>query len=260
MDFANKTVIVTGAGSGIGRALFLGFAADGANVVGFGRNETTLARTCELTPSTNTSIVVGDVTSEDDVDRLFGAAVDRYGQVDVLINNAAVYPKKEFLVQTHSEWKEVIDINVVGVALCCRRALHEMLSAGFGRIVNLGSFAWRSPRPDSSAYAVSKSALSTLTRALAAGIDRDRDILINELVPGPVKTSMSSRGKEPEEVYQHVKYVAGLPTGGPTGRTFARSRLHTQEHGTKARVKRLLWKVSGGAIGSRSGDSEWPQY
>ena len=247
MNLSSKTVVITGAGSGIGRALALGFAEDGANVVGFGRTRANLKETVQLCRSGHLSYVVGDVASEEDVARLFEEAIARHGQVDILINNAAIYPKVSFLDLPHREWARVIETNVVGVALCCRRALPEMLRRGFGRIINVGSFAGKHPIPDSSAYSTSKAALRSLTKALASEIDREKfpNVLVNEFVPIPVKTSMSSNGADPMAVYPHAKFVVGLPADGPTGRIFKGSVLHIEDYGLRARLRRALIKLTG---------------
>jgi hypothetical protein len=86
-----------------------------------------------------------------------------------------------------------------------------------------------------------------LTRAIAAEIDHERypDVLVNELVPGMVRTRMSEVGEEPAAVYQHVRFVAGLPSGGPHGKTFDRSAIEIEDYRLRTRVKRLLAKWTG---------------
>lgn len=195
-------------------------------------------------------IVQGDVSKQEDVARLFAEATTRFGKVDILINNAAVYPKVEFLATSHEEWSRVIEVNVIGMALCCRMALPGMLERGFGRIINLGSFAWRKPIPKSSAYSVSKGAAGPLTRSLVAEIDRGKypDVLINEFMPGIVRTRMSDAGIDPAEVYPHARFVVSLPRGGPTGQTFVQSTQYVESSGPRARLKRLLAKASWGLV------------
>lgn len=250
MDFSNKTVIVTGAGAGVGRAIAIGFCSDGANVVGFARSRSDLEETARHCPVEKMLVVAGDVSKAEDVKRLFSEATDRFGKIDILVNNAAVYPKVEFLASTHEEWSRVIEINVIGMALCCRLALPGMLERGFGRILNLGSFAGRNPIPKSSGYSVSKAAVGPLTKSLATEIDRSKypDVLINEFMPGIVKTRMSDAGEDPAAIYPHARYVASLPCGGPTGQTFVQSTQYVENPGRRARLKRLLAKASFGLV------------
>jgi NAD(P)-dependent dehydrogenase (short-subunit alcohol dehydrogenase family) len=120
-----------------------------------------------------------------------------------------------------------------------------MLERGHGRIINMGSFAWRQPIPKSSAYSASKGAVRALTKALAVEIDRSRypDVLINELLPGIYRTRMSETGEDPSEAYPHARFVASLPPHGPNGESFVGSRLHVEETGIRARLRR--WVSSG---------------
>lgn len=241
MNLSGKIVVVTGAGSGLGRGIALGFCSEGANVMGIGRTREDLEETARLCGTGSMHFVVGDVAHAEDVKRLFSETARRHGKVDVLVNNAALYPKVPFLESSHEEWSRVIHTNIIGMALCCREGLPGMLERGFGRIINLGSFAWKKPIPNSSAYSASKGAVHAFTKALAAEIDGNRypDVLVNELIPGMVKTRMSEIGEEPIEVYPHVRFVASLPRNGPTGKTFMQSTLHIEDYGLRSRLKRF---------------------
>jgi len=252
MVFSGSTAVVTGAGSGIGRAIAAGFCSDGASVMGISRTREDLEETARLCEAGRMRFVVGDVAQPHDVERLFSEAIRLYGKVDILVNNAALYPKVAFLETSHEEWSRVIQTNIIGMALCCRAALPGMLERGFGRIVNIGSLAWMGPIPNSSAYSASKGAVRPFTRALAAEIDRSRypDVLINELLPGIVRTRMSENGEDPAEIYRHARFVASLPRNGPTGKTFLQSALYVEDHGLRARLKRFIGRVSGGLVQS----------
>lgn len=235
---------MTGAGSGIGRAIAVGFCADGANVIGIGRTQADLAETARLCAEGKMQIVAGDVARPDDVERLFSEAVRLHGKVDILVNNAALYPKVAFLDSSHEEWSRVVQTNVLGMALCCRAALPGMLERGFGRVINLGSFAWRGPIANSSAYSTSKGAVGPFTKALATEIDPSRypDVLVNELIPGIFRTRMSESGEDPVAVYAHARFIAALPRGGPHGKTFVRSTLYVEDrnNGLRARLRRIV--------------------
>lgn len=241
MSFSGKTVLVTGAGAGIGKAFALGFAADGANVVAFGRTLATLREVASRQPD-RIHVVVGDVGNVADVKRLADDARDRFGKVDIVVNNAALYPKKAFLDESAEEWARTIQANVIGMASCCRVFLPGMLERGYGRIINLGSFAWMGPIPCSTGYSASKGAVRPFTRALASEIDRARypNVLINELIPGIVKTAMSDSGEEPTAIYQHAKFIASLPANGPHGETFVQSQLFQEPQGLRSRLKAFL--------------------
>ncbi len=247
MIFTGKVVVVTGAGTGVGRGLAVGFARDGAQVVGISRTAADLARTAELCTPGSFHAVVGSVASEADVERLFAETIARHGRVDVLVNNAALYPKRLFLESSHREWAEVIETNVLGMALCCRKALPGMLERGHGRILNIGSFAWRGPIPGASAYSTSKAAVPVLTKSIAAEIDRARypDVLVNELLPGVFRTRMSEQGEDPMDAYPHARVVASLPSGGPTGATFVRSEIFVEYAGIRAKLRRIAAKLIG---------------
>lgn len=246
MIFAGKCVVITGAGSGIGREFSLGFTRDGANVVGLGRTREDLERTAASCDG-RMSFVVGDVARAADVERLFDEAARRHGKVDVLVNNAALYPKKLFLDMSAEEWAHALETNVIGLARCCRAALPGMLERGHGRIINMGSFAWRGPIPASSAYCASKAAVTVFTKALASEVDRERhpDVLVNELLAGQFRTRMSDVGEDPREAYAHAKTVASLPAGGPHGQIFLHSQIFVEEAGMRARLRRIVRKLSG---------------
>jgi len=251
MVFSGKTVVVTGAGSGIGRAIAAGFCSDSANVMGIGRTGADLEETARVCGG-RMQFVVGDVSRPRDVERMFSDAIRLFGKVDILVNNAALYPKLAFLDSPIEDWVRTVETNVIGMALCCRAALPGMLERGFGRIVNLGSLAWKNPIPNSSAYSASKGAVRAFTMALAAEIDRSRypDVLINEFLPGIVKTRMSESGMDPAEVYPHARFVANLSRGGPTGVTFLQSALYFENTGLRARLRRFI----GGVLGRSARD------
>lgn len=247
MLFEGKVVVVTGAGSGIGRGFAVGFARDGAHVVGISRTASDLARTAELCGPGRMHSVTGDVSVAADVDRLFAETLARHGRVDVLVNNAALYPKTRFLDTPFPEWAHVIQTNVLGMAYCCYKALPGMLERGHGRILNIGTFAWRGPIAGASAYSVSKAAVPPLTKALAAEIDRERypDVLVNELLPGVFRTRMTDHGEDPMDAYRHARVLASLPAGGPTGMTFLRSEIFVEYVGIRAKLRRIAAKLVG---------------
>ena len=249
MQFENKTVLITGAGFGVGRGLAAGFAKDGAQVVGFGRTQTDLDETARDYCEGRMHVVCGDVSSAEDVDRAVGEAESNFGGIDILINNAAVYPKVLFLESDIEDWAKAIEINVVGMARLCHRVLPGMLERGSGRVLNLGSYAWKGPIPTASAYSTSKGAVNILTKSIAKEIDPARypDVLVNEFLPGIVHTRMTLEGgDDPMDVYTHAKVVASLPAGGPHGQVFLKSQLEQEDGGGGGLgLKRLAKRVLG---------------
>jgi NAD(P)-dependent dehydrogenase (short-subunit alcohol dehydrogenase family) len=246
--FTDKVVVVTGAGSGIGRGLVAGFCRDGAHVVGIGRTEDDLRATADTHGHGRMQFVVGDVSRSEDVEQLFATTEDLHGRVDVLINNAAVYPKVTFLDSDINEWCRAIDINVGGMARCCHRALPGMLQRGHGRVINVGSYAWRGPIPMASAYSASKGAVHALTLAIAAEVDRYRqpDVLVNEWMPGVFRTRMTPDSEtDPMMAYEGARTIASLGIGGAHGREFLGSQLMLEALGFKARVKQKLKALLG---------------
>ena len=145
------------------------------------------------TPGSNAfSVHVADVSRIGEVDNAIAEIVELHGRIDFLFNNAAVYPKKNFLEESAQEWLDAICTNLGGVSNCTKAVLPVMVSNGFGRIYNLGSFADLAPIANSAAYSCSKGGIRALTKAIAADIAHlDADIEIHEWIPGHMKTAMS---------------------------------------------------------------------
>jgi chlorinating enzyme len=212
--------MITGAGGGIGRALAAGFLEDGAFVVALNRSRAKMPLR-DRRPLT----ILGDVSSNADIARAVEAAIKRFGRIDVLVNNAGVNHRGEFVSQPISEWIEQVQVNLVGAAICTHIVLRQMKTQGYGRVVNLVSREAENPRGFASGYAASKAGLVTLTKSLSREIDPpDDDILVNAVIPGLTKTGMCPEGQEPEVVYPFVRQAATLPAGGPTGRVFFQGR------------------------------------
>jgi len=148
-----KVVVVTGAGGGIGRALAVGFAGDGATVVAVGRREATLVETATSCPRP-IDRVVADLSKTAECSRAVEEIVRAHGRIDVLINNAGLAGSGAFLEKPFDEWADTIAVNVVGVAACCRAALPHMIERGYGRIVTITSRMAGLPSPGPSTVAV----------------------------------------------------------------------------------------------------------
>ncbi|PNU04354.1 oxidoreductase [Novosphingobium guangzhouense] len=193
--------IVTGAGKGLGRALALELVMRGCTVAGIGRSATDLATTAMLSATENAfHPFVCDVSDYDALRGTFNA-IRRIGPLAILINNAAIYPRRDFLDETPESFMHAISVNLGGMAACCRIALEDMVQQGAGRIVNVTSFADLAPIAASSSYAVSKGAGRIFTRALVADLEeRFPGIVISDWIPGALSTTMGIADGIPPEV------------------------------------------------------------
>ncbi|WP_405613508.1 SDR family NAD(P)-dependent oxidoreductase [Streptomyces sp. NBC_00076] len=219
--FTGRTALVTGAGSGIGRAVALAFAAEGANVVVAGRRREPLDETAALIERAGGKAlaVTADVTSAADVTALVAAAVDRFGSLDVAVNNAGVLEGGGQPVADVGEdaWRRMLDINVTGVLLALQAEVRQMRTQpGGGAIVNIASRIGVHGRiPGTTAYGATKAAVSVLTRG--AALDHIADgVRINAVSPGASATSMSLLPGETED-----ERARRMKTSVPLGRVSA---------------------------------------
>ena len=207
-----RVAVVTGASSGIGEACAISFVEKGAKVVLAARRAERLAALVgRLEASGGEALAVTtDVTREADVDNLFEQAVDRFGTVDVLINNAGIADSTPVDEMPLELWHRVIETNLTSAFLCSRAAFRVMKNKGRGRIVSIGSISARVPRQNSPAYAASKWGLDGLTRSLA--IDgREFNIAASIFHPGIVATEIAPGAvKLPHDLSADPKDIAGV--------------------------------------------------
>ena len=192
-----KIAIITGAGSGIGRAVALALLRHGWSVALAGRNEEKLRETQRLAGEfqTQAMCVVTDVTDEASVRRLFDAVMARHGRVDLLFNNAGQgappVPLEELSLET---WQQLVNVNLTGVFLCTREAFRVMKSQSprGGRIINNGSISATTPRPNSAPYTATKHAITGLTKSCALD-GRPFDIAVGQIDIGNASTDLTAR-------------------------------------------------------------------
>jgi NAD(P)-dependent dehydrogenase (short-subunit alcohol dehydrogenase family) len=207
MRLAGKNAIVTGSGNGIGRAIALRFASEGANVTVAELEEDSGKETVELVTRAGGNAVYSqtDTSESSSVKATVKNAVTRYGDVDLLVNNAAafVFGKVEDVTPEH--WAKVFGVNVIGYANCVREVLPSMRNQNGGVIVNIASISSFIAQPEFVPYNASKGAVMQLTRCLAMDLAAD-NIRVNAVCPGSIKTRatdqhIESLGLDPEESY-----------------------------------------------------------
>jgi NAD(P)-dependent dehydrogenase (short-subunit alcohol dehydrogenase family) len=202
MRFTDRTVLVTGAGSGIGRATALAFAAEGARVVVAGRRRAALDETVALIEASGGTALAhtADVSRADDVAALVRAAVDRFGSLDVAVNNAGVFRGGPLPEMSEEDWRTVWDVNVTGVFLAMAAEIRRMRTQpGGGTIVNVASnLGVHRQVNGATAYAATKAAVTSLTRG-AALEHIGEGVRINAVSPGASDTAMSLQPGETEE-------------------------------------------------------------
>jgi len=216
----SRVAVVTGASSGIGEACALAFVEKGAHVVLAARRAERLSALVERLEGMGGEAlaVTTDVTSESDVDNLFARAVERFGTVDVLINNAGVADSTPVDEMGLELWHRVIETNLTSAFLCSRAAFRAMKGKGRGRIVNIGSISARVPRQNSPAYAASKWGLDGLTRSLAidgrefniAASIFHPGIVATEIAPGAVKLP-DDLAADPKDIADVIIHMCDLP-------------------------------------------------
>ena len=193
MRLANKTAIITGVGAGIGQAIALRFAEEGARLLLNDRNQAagqaTLAKVKEL--GAEAVLVAADISQEGDARSISRTAVERFGCIDILVNNAADFTQKNVEQAEVADWQKVLGVNVIGTALVSKHAIPHMKARG-GSIVNIASMSAVIAQPDFATYNASKGAILTMTKCMALDL-APFNIRVNSICPGCILTSASYR-------------------------------------------------------------------
>ena len=188
MRVKNKVAIITGGGSGIGRAACQLFAEEGAKVVAADINLDGANETAALVRETGEAVAVeADVSKEADAQKIADAAVEAFGTINILVNNAAAFIYGRVEDTTEADWDRILGVNVKGPAFCVKAVLPAMKAAGGGSIVNIGSISSFIAQPDYVPYNTSKSAVLNFTRCLAMDL-APFNIRANALCPGVTHT------------------------------------------------------------------------
>ena len=195
MNLNAPTVLITGALAGIGRATALAFAREGANLVVSGRRDDAgAALVVELRAAgAEAEFIRADVTKEADVAALVRHAVERFGRLDVAVNNAGVEGQLGPIeTQTEANYRTTFDTNVLGVLLALKHELPQMVKQGSGSVINLSSVAGQVGMAGASVYVASKHAVEGLTKSAALEVAA-AGVRVNAVAPGPVETEMLAR-------------------------------------------------------------------
>jgi len=209
---AGKVALITGASRGLGKAMALALAGEGANIALVARDREALETAAEEVWRTGSGaqVFLADVTSEEQVLRLEQEVAEQFGRVQILINNAGINIRKQLTEFTLDEWRRVVDTSLTSTFLMCRAFVPHMKASGYGRVINLASIMAHVSMPGRSAYSASKSAILGLTRALALELAMD-GITVNAISPGPFATEMNTPLIENPEL--NAQFVAKIPLG-----------------------------------------------
>jgi 3-oxoacyl-[acyl-carrier protein] reductase len=217
MNLKNKVILITGAGSGLGKALALAAGQGGAKVICAGRRKERIQQTAEeVTRAGGMGTAVEmDVTDLKSVEKGLKMA-EKVGPIDILINNAGIITGMKAVQDLPvEEWDKIMATNVRGPYLLMRAILPGMIQRGFGRILNISAPIKHLPK--ASAYCASKCALDSLTKAVSYEL-KGLDILVNAVEPPFLDTEMHKGGKKPEEVVAQIFELVALDAGSQSGR------------------------------------------
>ena len=207
-DFNNKVIIITGAGSGIGKETAQRMIDNGAKVALWDYNQNTLEE-IQAKLGSNAIAVNVDVSDEQSVKKAADKVREKLGSASILVNCAGVAGINATIENTEpDEWRRVININLTGTFLCCREIISDMVKNKYGRIVNIASVAGKEGNPNAAHYSASKSGVITFTRSLGKEL-AETGILVNCITPAVIETEMLSQVSDEHKAYM----VSKIPMG-----------------------------------------------
>jgi 3-oxoacyl-[acyl-carrier protein] reductase len=211
MLLSGRTAVITGSARGLGKSIAMKLASMGANIV---LNDIPSSEALDETAEEfkkagyNVAVTRGDVRNQDDVKAMVKTAIDSFGALDILINNAGITKDKPFAMMSEDDWDIVLDINLKGAFLCTKLAAKQMMKQRYGRIVNMASVAGRYGNKGQANYSASKAGLIGLTKTTAKEF-ASRSITCNAVAPGIIRSKMTD--VLPEGVRE--KYLENIPLG-----------------------------------------------
>jgi 3-oxoacyl-[acyl-carrier protein] reductase len=238
IDLAGRRAVVTGGAQGIGRAIAERLLASGAAVSLWDRDAKLVkSAVAELSGRGKVCAVAADISNAADVQAATSATVEALGGIDILVANAGIAgPNQKLWEYPIDEWKQVIEVNLDGVFLCCRAVVPLMRERNYGRIVNIASVAGKDGNPNASAYSASKAAVIAITKSLGKEL-ADTSVRVNCVTPAAVRTPLFAqmtqahidymlskiplgRLGEPQEIAALVAWLASEECSFSTGAVF----------------------------------------
>ncbi len=232
IDLKNRVALVTGASRGIGRGISLMLADSGVHVILTARSMDKLQKVKEEITSRggNATVIPADIAKEQDIKTLFKIIMDKFGRLDIVINNAGIGIWGNLVDFSIEDFDKIMNINVRGTYLCCQQAMKMMIPQKNGYIINISSVVGFKGYPNQSAYTASKHAIMGLTKSLAVEA-QEHNIRISAILPGGVETDLSFKARPdldrsllilPEDIAKTVLYLLSLSDRAMVDQIFVR--------------------------------------